>query len=211
MSESTKKTKVLFFGTHPKQFNGYSKVVYELSKELSKSQDIELVIYGFQNFYQQIKHRIELPSNVTVYDAFANESPKTTGFGPKEVTEYVTSYAPRCKHLSRCTVVRGIYSLHLLLQQWKQDGICQTMPQQVEVGLQSTCAHPKSACILSIGARSITRLPACSPLVQGQSQDCLHALHRCKVNHKTACMLSIGARSITRLPACSITRVACSP
>lgn len=81
--------KVLFFGTHPKQFNGYSKVVYELSKWLCKSKDIELTIWGFQNFYNNDKHRRDLPDNVRIVDAFANEDPKGSGFGIEQIEKYV--------------------------------------------------------------------------------------------------------------------------
>jgi len=82
-------TKVLLFGTHPKQFNGYSKVIYELAKCMSKMEDIDLTIYGFQNFYDNKKHRPDLPSNVKIYDAFANENPKSKGFGQNEVQDFV--------------------------------------------------------------------------------------------------------------------------
>ena len=55
------------------QFNGYSKVVYELSNELSKYEDIDLHVFGFQNFYAEKEHEEErkLPDNVTVFDQFA--------------------------------------------------------------------------------------------------------------------------------------------
>lgn len=88
--------KVLFCGTHPYQFNGYSKVVYELSKELAKYDDIKLHIWGFQNFYNledHIKER-ELPSNVEIYDAFKNEEPKNKGFGEKNFCDYVKELSP---------------------------------------------------------------------------------------------------------------------
>lgn len=87
-------TRVLFFGTHPKQFNGYSKVVYELAKSMSKMKDIDLTIYGFQNFHDNKKHRIDFPNNVNVYDAFANENPKSKGFGQNEVRDFVQLHDP---------------------------------------------------------------------------------------------------------------------
>ena len=74
--------KVLLCGIHPYQFNGYSKVVYELSKELAKYDDIKLYIWGFQNFYSDKDHKErELPSNVEIYDAYKHEEPKNKGFG----------------------------------------------------------------------------------------------------------------------------------
>lgn len=88
--------KVLLCGTHPYQFNGYSKVVYELSKELAKYDDIKLYIWGFQNFYDDkdhIKER-ELSPNVEIYDAYKNEEPKNKGFGEKNFVDYVKELVP---------------------------------------------------------------------------------------------------------------------
>lgn len=87
-------TRVLFFGTHPKQFNGYSKVVYELAKCMCKSPDIDLTIFGFQNFYQNEAHRTDLPSNLAIHDAFAHEEPKESGFGFNQVKEFVKLNKP---------------------------------------------------------------------------------------------------------------------
>ena len=86
--------KVLFFGTHPNQFNGYSKVVYEICKCIGKHKDIEFSVYGFQNFYSNQNHRKDFPSDVVVYDAFANETPKAAGFGITEIEKYVQETKP---------------------------------------------------------------------------------------------------------------------
>lgn len=89
-------TRVLFFGTHPNCYNGYCIVTYNLAKELAKKKDIELTVFGFQNFYNNPAHmkEREVPSNVYVYDAFANENPKQMGFGFDQVTEFVTMNKP---------------------------------------------------------------------------------------------------------------------
>lgn len=95
MKEMKEMKKVLLFGTHPKQFNGYSKVVYELAQSLSKFDDIELTIFGFQNLNQTgSKHRMDLSPKVKVYDAAANEVQKVRGFGQQEVVDFVTLYDP---------------------------------------------------------------------------------------------------------------------
>jgi len=86
--------KVVFFGTHPKQYNGYSKVVYELAKCLANYDDIELTIYGFQNFHSSDKYRNDIPHNVKVYDVFANEYPRTNGFGPRQVVDFISLCDP---------------------------------------------------------------------------------------------------------------------
>lgn len=90
-------TRVLLFGTHPHCYNGYCVVVYNLAKQLSLYPDeIELTIFGFQNFYSNPDHIKEraLPMNVFVYDANANENPRQMGFGFDQVTEFVTLNKP---------------------------------------------------------------------------------------------------------------------
>ena len=66
----TSPRKVILCCTHPNQFNGYSKVVYEISKELTKNDDIELYIFGFQNFYKKEDHERErsLPKVKEIYE-----------------------------------------------------------------------------------------------------------------------------------------------
>ena len=88
--------KVILCGTHPEQFNGYSKVVYELSKYLASCADIKLHIFGFQNFYDKNEHRSErkLPENVEIYDVFANENPKGKGFGENLINDYILKIQP---------------------------------------------------------------------------------------------------------------------
>jgi glycosyltransferase involved in cell wall biosynthesis len=89
-------TRVLLFATHPSSSNGYSKIAFELAKHLSSKQDIELTYYGFQNFQKNVGHDKErqLPENVQVYDALANEKNKQLGFGFEEVCEFVTLNKP---------------------------------------------------------------------------------------------------------------------
>lgn len=87
-------TKVILFGTHPKQFNGYSKVVYELMKGMSNFEDIELVVFGFQNFYHNPNHRPDIPKNIEVYDAFSHENPKALGFGTSLIQDFVKEQNP---------------------------------------------------------------------------------------------------------------------
>ena len=88
--------RVVLCGTHPDQYNGYSKVVYELAKQLSTYDHIQLYIYGFQNFYDGADHKIarSLPSNVEVYDAFKHEEPKNKGFGETLFVDYVKRIDP---------------------------------------------------------------------------------------------------------------------
>lgn len=87
-------TKVLFFATNIRQYNGYSYAIYELACQLATKSDIELTLYGFQNFYNNPNHLRPLPHNVAEYDAFANENPKQAGFGFDQVTDFVTMNEP---------------------------------------------------------------------------------------------------------------------
>lgn len=86
--------RILFFGTHPKQFNGYSKVVYEIAKEASKIDDVVFMIHGFQHFHAVADHRTDLPENVAIYDAYANENPKQAGFGIAQARQHVALARP---------------------------------------------------------------------------------------------------------------------
>lgn len=88
--------RVILCGTHPAQYNGYSKVVYELAKCLARYPDIKLHIFGFQNFYDNNEHKRErvLPVNVEVFDVYANEEPKNKGFGEKIIADYIKKIDP---------------------------------------------------------------------------------------------------------------------
>jgi glycosyltransferase involved in cell wall biosynthesis len=87
---------VVLCGTHPSQYNGYSKVVYEIAWAMSKYADIKLYIFGFQNFYDKADHKNErlLPENVEVFDAYKNEEPKGKGFGDTLIVDYVKRIDP---------------------------------------------------------------------------------------------------------------------
>ena len=84
--------RVMLCGTYPiGQSNGYSRVVYYIAKHLGAKSDIQLTIYGFQN-YQQTRGadaRNDIPSDVIMYDCLANEKPARNGFGEKEFGEYL--------------------------------------------------------------------------------------------------------------------------
>lgn len=89
--------KVVLCGTHPSQYNGYSKVVHKLANYIGRARtDIELHIFGFQNFYDRGDHKTEraLPPNVRVFDAHANESPKNKGFGEMLISNYIKEVDP---------------------------------------------------------------------------------------------------------------------
>lgn len=86
--------RVMLCGTYPiGQSNGYSRVVYYISKFLGLKKDIRLTIYGFQNYKQtQGTQRNDIPSDVILHDALATENPKRNGFGEKEVGAYLKQH-----------------------------------------------------------------------------------------------------------------------
>jgi glycosyltransferase involved in cell wall biosynthesis len=90
------KCRVLLFSTSFWQFNGYSSVGYELMKRWSKNDDLEITHWAFQNFYNNNNHKKnrQLPDNIQIYDAYANEKTKSLGFGFDEVTDFVTMNKP---------------------------------------------------------------------------------------------------------------------
>lgn len=89
------KFRVAFFGTHPKQFNGYSKVVYELSKAMTLHHpEVELHVFGFQNFHGHPGYRLDVPKEVVVFDAHAEENPKAQGFGITVARAFVERVKP---------------------------------------------------------------------------------------------------------------------
>jgi glycosyltransferase involved in cell wall biosynthesis len=104
--------KIALFGTHPQQFNGYSKVIYELTKELAIYPDVELVIFGFQKFSAVNGHRQELPDSVVIHDAAAAEEPKGQGFGMNSVREFIKTHKPDI-----CMVYNDILVITATLQQ----------------------------------------------------------------------------------------------
>lgn len=87
--------RVAVLGTHPKQFNGYSKVVYELCKAMTVGHpDVEMHVFGFQNFYNHPGHRNDVPPAVKMYDAAADEVPRQAGFGIHLIKAYVARVRP---------------------------------------------------------------------------------------------------------------------
>lgn len=89
---SNGKKRIMLCGTYPiGTSNGYSKVVYYISKYLGQYEDIDLTIFGFQNFANTSGANIrnDIPSNVKIHDAMAHENPRRNGFGELEIGNYI--------------------------------------------------------------------------------------------------------------------------
>jgi glycosyltransferase involved in cell wall biosynthesis len=89
------RTRVVVAGTHPNQYNGYSKVVFELCRRLSAMPDLEVFVFGFQNVGNTGPHAESraLPG-VHIHDAFAHETPQAQGFGVDQILGYVAAVRP---------------------------------------------------------------------------------------------------------------------
>jgi glycosyltransferase involved in cell wall biosynthesis len=80
--------------THIDQTTGYSKVAYNLLKQLSTlSPKVKTFHYGFQRHPNRPSLRKPI-ENITVYDAAANEEPKEEGFGFNKIHEYLEMVNP---------------------------------------------------------------------------------------------------------------------
>lgn len=84
----------VLISTHVDQTTGYSKVSYNLLKQLSTlTPKVKVFHYGFQRSPQTTNLR-KLPAGINVYDAAMNEEPKEEGFGFNKVYEYLDMVNP---------------------------------------------------------------------------------------------------------------------
>lgn len=80
--------------THVDQTTGYSKVVFNLLKQLSTlAPKIKTYHFGFQR-HPSASNLRKVPSGVISYDAAANEDPKEEGFGFNKIHEYLEMVNP---------------------------------------------------------------------------------------------------------------------
>ena len=80
--------------THIDQTTGYSKVSYNLVKQLSTlSPKVKTFHFGFQRHPNRPTMR-KYPDGVVAYDAAANEDPKEEGFGYNKIQEYLEMVNP---------------------------------------------------------------------------------------------------------------------
>jgi len=88
----------LLVGTHAHQTTGYSKVTYNIIKELAKCSNIQTFHFGFQKFMAAPPDYRPYPSNVDVFDPAAAEkagtAPQEMGFGFSQLAAYVRKVKP---------------------------------------------------------------------------------------------------------------------
>lgn len=88
-----KSVKVLIVSTHTNQVNGYSKVVYNIIKQLALVPWIQLVHFGTQKMVNADLGRT-YPSGVKVIDGTAMEKEKQAGFALTELSSVINSEKP---------------------------------------------------------------------------------------------------------------------
>jgi glycosyltransferase involved in cell wall biosynthesis len=115
------KKRILWAGTHIHQSNGYSRVMYYITKYLGNYEDIELTIYGFQNFNQnqnQTFLRSDIHPSVVVHDAYASEDPKRNGFGEKEIGNYVKNHPQDIIIIFNDAIITSVITATLVNECW---------------------------------------------------------------------------------------------
>lgn len=86
--------RVVIVSTHVDQTTGYSKVSYNLLRQLaSLSPKVKTFHYGFQRHPTRSNIR-KYPDGIVPYDAAANEDPKEEGFGFNKIHEYLEMVQP---------------------------------------------------------------------------------------------------------------------
>jgi len=85
----------VLISTHVDQTTGYSKVVFNLLKQLSKlsTSGVKTYHFGFQRHPSHGNIRT-VPPGIIAYDAAANEDPKEEGFGFNKIHEYLEMVNP---------------------------------------------------------------------------------------------------------------------
>jgi glycosyltransferase involved in cell wall biosynthesis len=86
--------RVVLVSTHIDQTTGYSKVSYNLLRQLgSLSPKVKTFHFGFQRHPTKSNIR-KYPDGIVPYDAAANEDPKEEGFGFNKIHEYLEMVQP---------------------------------------------------------------------------------------------------------------------
>ena len=92
---TTKPTRFLLVSTHVEQVTGYSKVSYNLLKQLSTLHPVVKTFhYGFQRSPVRGPSAMRPIENIVQYDAAANEDPRQQGFGFNKLAEYIDTCSP---------------------------------------------------------------------------------------------------------------------
>ena len=94
-SSQVNKLRFMLVSTHVQQFTGYSKVSYGILEQLAKQPWLDLTHFGFQRHPQTPPNFRPYPSNVSVVDAAALESPPQQGFGYQALVDTIRKKQPQ--------------------------------------------------------------------------------------------------------------------
>jgi glycosyltransferase involved in cell wall biosynthesis len=97
--QPTASTKFMLVSTHAQQTTGYSKVSYNIIKELVRHTNIEVFHFGFQRFFEIGSNYRPYPAGVDVYDPAKQEAadsllPREQGFGFSQLPTYIRNTKP---------------------------------------------------------------------------------------------------------------------
>lgn len=86
--------RLVLVSTHVDQTTGYSKVAYNMLKQLATlAPRVKTYHFGFQRHPARQNIR-KVPEGIITYDAAANEDPKEDGFGFNKIHEYIETVNP---------------------------------------------------------------------------------------------------------------------
>lgn len=86
--------RLVFVSTHIDQTTGYSKVAYNMLRQLATlSPKVKTFHFGFQRHPNHPGFRKSIPG-IIQYDAAANEDPKEEGFGFNKIKDYIEMVGP---------------------------------------------------------------------------------------------------------------------
>ena len=122
------KLRVLVCGTYYKLYSGYSKVIFNLLKRLSKNTDIDITLYAFQNIKANNVQREDIP-NIKVYDCLENENPNRNGFGEKEIGNYLMN-----NYFDIVIIYNDMSVVSMLMQ-----NVCEVMPVEKRKKIKFVC------------------------------------------------------------------------
>lgn len=94
-SSEKNKLRFMLVSTHAQQFTGYSKVSFGILEQLAKQPWLDLTHFGFQRHPQTPPNFRPYPSNVSVVDAAALESPPQQGFGYQALVDTIRKKQPQ--------------------------------------------------------------------------------------------------------------------
>tara|TARA_Y100000816_G_C26088532_1_gene574823 strand:- start:472 stop:1662 length:1191 start_codon:yes stop_codon:yes gene_type:complete len=88
--------KVVFIGTHPSQYNGYAKVMYELLYHLESNNDLDIHIWGCQNIQNNQNTKYRKLLNSKIIDVFEKENydMEKKGYGLDLINDYLFELKP---------------------------------------------------------------------------------------------------------------------